>query len=380
MSFDPMTMEVIINNMAVGSLVLWAKIVLLPWRPWFTSERFDTDPQNPEEMNLDDVTVLIPARNEAKVIEATLKQVIAQGKGIRVILINDHSTDNTAALASSLNYESLKIMESQTLPEGWGGKMWGLEQGRTAVETPYTMLLDADIMIADNLVGQLKAKMLANGLDFVSLMAHPPLKSFAEKLLMPAFIYFFKLLYPFRLANGKNKIVAAAAGGCVLTRTKVLEDIGGFGAIKGALIDDCALARKVKNKGHSTWLGLTHDARTVRPYSGMREIWDMVARTAYNQLMYSPFLLVATTLLLIITFIVPPLIVWLPSTMLFGAITLVLMYISYLPTVRFYRAPIWSLILLPVVGVMYMMMTWTSAIRYWQGEQVRWRGRIVYKG
>ena len=379
MFFDPMVMEVLNNYLAIGSLVLWAIIVLLPWRPWFTSERFDTDPQGLEEKNLDDVTVLIPARNEAQVIEATLKQVIAQGKGIKVILVNDHSTDDTASLAASLNYESLKIMESQHLPDGWGGKMWGLEQGRVEVHTPYTMLLDADIMISDNLVSQLKGKMVANGLDFVSLMAHPPLKSFAEKLLMPAFIYFFKLLYPFRLANSKHKIVAAAAGGCVLTRTAVLEDIGGFGVIREALIDDCALARKVKNKGFSTWLGLTHDARTVRPYSGMREIWDMVARTAYNQLMYSLTILVVCTLLLILAFLVPLFTLWLPSTMLFSTISLALMYISYWPTIRFYGVPFWSLLLLPLVGVMYMMMTWTSAIRYWQGEQVRWRGRIVYK-
>jgi len=379
MFFDPMVMEVLNNYLAIGSLVLWAIIVLLPWRPWFTGEQFDTDPQGPEEKNLDDVTVLIPARNEAQVIEATLKQVIAQGKGIKVILVNDHSTDDTASLAASLNYEGLRIMESQQLPDGWGGKMWGLEQGRVEVHTPYTMLLDADIMISDNLVSQLKVKMVANGLDFVSLMAHPPLKRFAEKLLMPAFIYFFKLLYPFRLANSKHKIVAAAAGGCVLTRTAVLEDIGGFGAIREALIDDCALARKVKNKGFSTWLGLTHDARTVRPYSGMREIWDMVARTAYNQLMYSLTILVVCTLLLILAFLVPLFTLWLPSTMLFSTISLALMYISYWPTIRFYGAPFWSLLLLPLVGVMYMMMTWTSAIRYWQGEQVRWRGRIVYK-
>ena len=155
MFFDPMVMEVLNNYLAIGSLVLWAIIVLLPWRPWFTSERFDTVPQGLEEKNLDDVTVLIPARNEAQVIEATLKQVIAQGKGIKVILVNDHSTDDTASLAASLNYESLRIMESQHLPDGWGGKMWGLEQGRVEVHTPYTMLLDADIMISDNLVSQL---------------------------------------------------------------------------------------------------------------------------------------------------------------------------------------------------------------------------------
>ena len=374
-----MGLEIIINYLAIGSFLLWAIIILLPWRPWFTSERFDTSFENQNELSLSDITVLIPARNESQVIQATLERVIAQGRDINIILINDHSTDKTGELATALNYKNLRIIESQELPAGWGGKMWGLEQGRTEVKTPYTMLLDADIMIADNLIDQLKGKMLANGLDFVSLMAHPPLKGFSEKLLMPAFIYFFKLLYPFRVANSKHKIVAAAAGGCVLTKTEVLEKIGGFGAIKDALIDDCELARKVKNNGYSTWLGLTHDARTIRPYSGMKEIWDMVARTAYNQLMYSFFLLVTCTLLMVLAFVIPLIAIWIPGTMLYGGITLALMYISYLPIVFFYRMPLWSMLLLPLVGIMYMMMTWTSAIRYWQGEKVRWRGRIIYK-
>ena len=149
--------------------------------------------------------------------------------------------------------------------------------------------------------------------------------------------------------------------------------------MKHALIDDCTLARKVKSNGYRIWLGLTHAVRTVRPYKGIGEIWNMVARTAYTQLLYSSWLLLLCTFLMVLAFLLPLVAVFDPSLFWFGAGALTLIYITYLPTVFYYRAPSWSLLLLPVVGAMYLMMTWTSAFRYWQGEQVRWRGRIVYK-
>ena len=365
--------------LSLSSLSLWVIIFLLPWRPWLTVEAFRLGSEKKEVTDLSDVTVLIPARNEAEVIRHTLSRVVAQGGGVRIVLVNDNSTDETAGLASSLKYDHFTLIQSKPLPGEWSGKLWGLEQGREQVKTPYVLLLDADIEIDPSLLEKLKSKLLSENLDFVSLMAKPPLHSFWEKLLMPAFIYFFKLLYPFRLSNSNNKLIAAAAGGCILTKTHILEKIGGFAAIKDALIDDCTLARKVKSQGYRIWLGLTHAVRTVRPYKGLSEIWNMVARTAYTQLLYSPLLLLLCTLLMILAFLIPLVVLFYPSLVWFALGALALIYLTYLPTVLYYRAPFWSLLLLPLVGAMYLMMTWTSAVRYWRGEQVRWRGRVVYK-
>lgn len=368
-------MEVLV----LASFCLWLIILLLPWRPWWISEQFKIDSSTPENLDLQNVTVLVPARNEGQVINSTLQAVVDQGGALNVIVINDNSTDNTQEQIEKLQYEKLKIIEGKSLPEGWSGKLWSLEQGRKLVDTEYTLLLDADVNISKNLVLQLKCKLEREKLDLVSLMVQPPLNQIHEKLLMPAFIYFFKLLYPFRLANSNSKYVAAAAGGCILAKTCVLHDIGGFGSLQNALIDDCTLAKKVKELGRRTWLGLTKEARTVRPYNGIRDIWDMVARTAYNQLHYSPFLLLLCTTLMLLTFIVPLIAILMPVHRVFGLLTLLVLYITFLPTIFYYRVPLWSWFSLPFVGVMYLMMTWTSAIRYWQGEQVRWRGRTVYK-
>ena len=369
----------ILLYLSLASFALWVIICLLPWGPWLTSESFNIGKKTGNEIDLSDVTVLVPARNEARVIQHTLSRVIAQGDGVQIILVDDNSTDETVELAGSLKSDHLTIIPGKPLPEGWSGKLWGLEQGRKEVTTSYILLLDADIECDPDMLRALKTKLEDENLDFVSLMAKPPMHSFWDKLLMPAFIYFFKLLYPFRLSNSRNKIIAATAGGCILTKTHILEEIGGFAAIKHALIDDCTLARKVKDRGYRIWLGLTRTIRTVRPYKGLGEIWNMVARTAYTQLLYSPTLLLLCTLLMVLAFFVPLMGIFPPQLFWFGAGTLALIYLTYLPTVVYYRAPFWSLLLLPVVGAMYLMMTWTSAIRYWKGEQVRWRGRVVYR-
>jgi cellulose synthase/poly-beta-1,6-N-acetylglucosamine synthase-like glycosyltransferase len=210
-------------------------------------------------------------------------------------------------------------------------------------------------------------------------MDAPALNGFWDTLLMPAFIYFFKLLYPFKLANSKYKWISAAAGGCIMMKKEILDDMGGFGAIKDELIDDCMLARKAKNLGYRTWLGLTHAAKSNRPYNGFAELWNMVARTAYTQLHYSISLLLVCTVLMILVY-------WLPiaGLIIFGgyfliapACALLTMMITFVPILRYYGLnAAWALIF-PITATLFLAMTWTSAIRYWRGERMRWRGRVV---
>ena len=205
---------------------------------------------------LDEITVLIPARNEAEVIQRTLQSVIEQGPGLRIVLIDDNSEDATVEKTRQMRISDLRIIRSAPLPPGWSGKLWALEQGRLQVTTPYTLLLDADIELARGIVKTLREKMDREGIPFVSLMAMPSMSGSWEKLLMPAFVHFFKVLYPFGRVNSHRTRVAAAAGGCILMETRMLDQIGGFESIKSAVIDDCALARPSQVTGIQNLVGV----------------------------------------------------------------------------------------------------------------------------
>lgn len=327
---------------------------------------------------LNDITVVIPARNEAEVIGSTLSALKEQGQGLKVIVVDDESEDGTFDIANRTTLENLKIIRSKSLPKGWTGKLWAQEQGLQEVDTDFTLLLDADIELLPGLMNALKSKLEKDELQFVSLMAVLRFSTFWEKLLMPSFIYFFKLIYPFALSNQQGRKMAAAAGGCILVRTDALRKIGGMASIKDAVIDDCTLAKKIKSAGYKTWVGLTHAVVSQRPYDKLSEIWEMVARTAYTQLYYSVWLLMGCTLTMLLMF-------WAPVTGLFyfqGAaqlisfFSLVMMVVTYLPTLKFYSfSPAWS-IAMPVIAGLYLLMTWTSALRYWRGERSRWKGRV----
>ncbi len=324
-----------------------------------------------------DVTVLIPARNEARVIQKTLRSLASQGAALNVVVVDDQSTDDTAEIARKTTTHSLLVISGQPLPAGWSGKLWALEQGRPLVKTPLTLLMDADIELRPGLVRTLRDKMATDDLQFVSLMVEPSMTGRWEKLLMPAFVYFFKLLYPFRLSNSPFPKVAAAAGGCILLKTRLLEEIGGFAALRGALIDDCTLARKVKSVGGKTWLGLTHSARSLRSYTRLGDLGDMVARTAFTQLKYSNGLLMLCTAVMVIGFWLPWLGLFYPSAEVktTAVAALIAMMLSYMPTLKFYgRSPTWAFAM-PLIGTFYLAMTWSSAIRYWRGERARWKDR-----
>jgi hopene-associated glycosyltransferase HpnB len=371
-------MEAFCMVLAVLSTVLWIGFALLPWRPWSNREVLDAMEGADGDAVLEDITVLIPARNEAEVIQRTLRALIKQGPGLKIVLIDDNSEDATVEKAHELRISDLRIVQSAPLPSGWSGKLWALEQGRQHVTTPRALLLDADIELAPGIVKTLRKKMAQQGIPFVSLMAMFSMSGIWEKLLMPAFVHFFKILYPFRRVNSQQTRAAAAAGGCILVETRLLDQIGGFASIKSAVIDDCALARRVKSQGCKIWLGLTHSVKSIRSYEQLREIWDMVARTAFAQLRYSIGLLMLCTLVMLLVYQAPVALVLSANGVIryLALASLMIMFVTYLPILRFYdRSWGWALGL-PMVAGLFLAMTWTSAIRYWRGERSRWKGRI----
>ncbi|MCD6294599.1 MAG: glycosyltransferase [Deltaproteobacteria bacterium] len=355
---------------------LWLIILLLPWQPGSTREFLDGEPDDCSD-DLSDITVLIPARNEAEVIQTTLAGVMAQGRDVKVILVDDQSEDQTAALAGEMFETDLKIISGQPLPDGWSGKLWALHQGFQQVDTPLALLLDADIELKPGILSKLRREMMKKKIHLISLMAYLRMVSPWEKLLMPAFIYFFKLLYPFRLSNSDFPWVAAAAGGCILLRTDMLKAIGGFAAIRGQLIDDCALARKIKSMGGRTWIGLTHSAISLRAYDRPGVIWHMVARTAFHQLRYSITLLLLLTGVMILMFGLPVAGLLFPSVtaVMLSLCAFITMILGYIPTLKFYHLSWKWACLMPLIGLLFLAMTWTSAIRFWRGKGAEWKGR-----
>ncbi|MBV8100337.1 MAG: glycosyltransferase [Verrucomicrobia bacterium] len=369
-------LSVISILIVIGSLA-WSCILLLPWKPWSTRERLDSD-GSPPDFDLSDVTVLIPARDEAESISRTLAGLERQGKHLAVIVIDDQSSDGTADLAKRSFRGNLQVLLGKELPESWVGKLWALEQGRQVATTESILLLDADIELAPGTIHALKSKLEAENLDLVSLMAELRMRTLWEKILSPAFIFFFKLLYPFAVGNDPISRLGVAAGGCVLIRTGKLKAIGGFSALKASIIDDCELAKRVKQSGGRTWIGLTHSAKSMRAYPSLGSFWNMVARTAFTQLRYSVLLLLVTTLLMALVFWCPFLGLADRSMIVRAAswLGLVSMCIAYLPVVRFYRQTPFLVITLPVVSSLYLLMTWSSAIRYWRGQRSMWKGRM----
>ena len=352
--------------------VMWVGLLLTPWRPWSTRERIEADPQA-GSVDLSEITVLIPARNEVDVIGLTLAGLQSQGHGLQVIVVDDQSSDATAQIAAS--FPNTRVVGGQPLPEGWAGKLWALEQGKSHVRTPMTLLLDADIQLQPGLLPALLVHKRNDNRQFVSLMADLRRTSFWDRLLLPAFVYYFKLIYPFSLSNSSFRHVAAAAGGCILVDTEALQRAGAFASLRNALIDDCTLARQVKNAGYRTWLGLSRGVVSLRPYGDLRSIHDMVARSAFTQLGYSTAVLLIVTILFIFAYGVPFILLGSSETWRLGLLALIAMMLSYLPMLRYYGMRLTWALLLPLSALLYIGMTWSSAIRYWRGVRSRWKDR-----
>lgn len=363
-------MDALLTLLAILAAIAWLGLLALPWRPWDTRERLDS---KPGEHDLSAVTVLIPARNEADHIAETVAAVRAQGPGLRIWVIDDQSEDDTAARARAAGAEVLTGHPPP--PPGWSGKLWALEQARRRVPTSLILQLDADITLRPGVLPAL-LDLREQGYSVASAMALLPAGNVVQRLLLPAYVWFFKLLYPFELANSRSRRHAAAAGGCLLIDRHLLADFGGYRSIARELIDDCALAAQAKRRGSRTWVGLSHDVISRRDCSRLGQVRDLVARTAYTQLRHSPGWLLAVTALMLVLFWVPPL-AWLGGVGagIAGAVAWVASMAAYVPLLRFYRlSPLWALGL-PITALLYLWMCWVSAWRHWWGRGAEWKGR-----
>ena len=371
--------------LAFISLIVWLVLWLRHGDFWKT----DISPVPGLPNDWPNIVAVIPARNEADGIGRAVGSLLTQDyKGtIRVVVIDDESTDDTAIVAERTASaagaaDRLTIIGGSPTPPGWTGKMWAVSQGlaKAAEIDPsarYVLLTDGDISHGPRNVAHLVARAEGGALDLTSLMVRLRCESFAERFLIPAFVFFFEMLYPFAWVNDPAKKTAGAAGGCMLVRRTALEKIGGIAAIKGALIDDCALAIALKRNG-PIWLGLTNDAHSLRVYGDMSEVWNMVARTAYTQLNYSPLLLAGTVLGLAITFLAPPLFFLFGhgAASDFGFLAWAIQVWCYIPILRFYGMPLWWAPVLPAVGTVYLAATLDSALRHMRGKGGAWKGRF----
>jgi hopene-associated glycosyltransferase HpnB len=375
-------------GLAALSLAIWLYLLLgrgLFWRP-FLGRPAAPPPRWPS------VVAVVPARNEAAVVGEAIASLLSQryAGDFRVVLVDDHSSDGTAAAARQAaagvgQEQRLAVESAPPLPQGWTGKLWALASGVEAVERggdppDFYFFTDADIVHAPGNLWYLVARAEAERRDLVSEMVLLRCRSAAERFLIPAFVFFFAMLYPFRWSNDRRRGTAAAAGGCVLLRRSAYQRIGGLAAIRGALIDDCALAKAVKTSGGATWLGLTREARSVRPYPAIADVWRMVARTAYAQLRYSPLILAGTVLGLAVTYLAPVALVFAGgSTAWLAGAAWLAMALAYLPMVRFYElSPLYAP-LLPAAASVYLAATVDSARRYWRGAGGEWKGRVEWR-
>lgn len=327
-----------------------------------------------------DVDIIVPARDESETIQAAIGSLLAQdyGGNFRVILVDDNSTDATAERAGSA--PKLQIIRLESKPAGWSGKLWALHEGIATSRSALVLLTDADIVHQPAHLASLVAKLQSARLDLVSEMVRLNCSSFAERMLVPAFVYFFQMLYPFAKVNDASSAVAAAAGGTVLVRREALERIGGIEVIKDALIDDVALAKAVK-RGGPIFLAHSELAASIRPYPKIADLWHMISRTAFTQLRYSTALLILTMTALTLVWLVPPWEVAFGSGWRFGCglAACVLAACSYLPTLsRYQRNKLWALAL-PLIAVFYMAATAASAVNYWRGKGARWKNRAYQR-
>ncbi|HTZ35962.1 MAG TPA: glycosyltransferase [Stellaceae bacterium] len=334
------------------------------------------------------IVAVIPARDEADVIGAAVGSLLAQDYQGRldIVVVDDHSSDGTAAIARAAATaagagDRVKVIAAPPMPRGWTGKLWAMRQGTALaaeLRPDYLLLTDADIVHAADNLRCLVARAESGGYDLVSLMVRLHCHGFWERLLVPAFVFFFFKLYPPRWVADSAHRIAAAAGGCMLLRSATFARVGGVESIRGEIIDDCALARRVKAVGR-VWLGLAEATRSVRPYGSWRPLWDMIARCAFAQLRYSPALLAAMLLMMALIYLAPPLLVLAsgrPPAMLLGGLAWLAMAGAFLPILRLYRCPPAVALLLPAIAAFYMAATLGSAVQFWRRRGGAWKGRF----
>jgi hopene-associated glycosyltransferase HpnB len=374
--------------LAAAALAIWLYLVFARGFFWLARER-DTAPARLPAA-LPPVAIVVPARNEADNIAQSVTSLLGQDyPALSLIVVDDDSNDGTAdvarrAAAAHGAEAKLTIVDSRTLPAGWTGKLWAVKQGIAAAQEKfapkYLMLTDADIVHAPDTLSWLVAQAEANGLVLTSLTARWRCENLPERVHIPAFIYFFQMLYPFAWVNRPDHPMAGAAGGCMLVRADALRAAGGIEVIRDALIDDCTLAAAMKKQG-PIWVGLTDRSVSVRPYASWTDMRRMIARSAYAQLQYSPLLLAGTILGMVLTYLVPVFAALFAHgwAQLVGALTWALMALSFQPTLRLYRlSPLWG-VALPAISFLFMLYTLDSAYQYAAGKGGSWKGRVQAK-
>ena len=383
-------MMAILFVLSCVSLLIWCVLLFARGGFWRTRPAAPLAVQPREAWPA--VAAVVPARNEVDVIAQAVSSLLAQeyAGAFHVIVVDDHSTDGTAdaARAAALQLQCpdrLTVIAAKPLPAGWSGKVWAQSQGIEAVRTlgvpaDFLLLTDADIGHPTDAVAQLVERADVERRDLVSLMVRLRCDSFWEKALIPAFVFFFAKLYPFAWVNNPRNRTAAAAGGCMLVRRTALEEAGGIESIRAELIDDCSLAARIKHRGtgrHPIRLDVAARSVSLRPYDSWRDIWNMIARTAFTQLRYSPWLLGGTLAGMAIIYLLPPLAALalgptgLPAWLAWAA-----MCCAYAPMLRYYgRSPLWAPFL-PLIALFYVGATFASAVRYWRGKGGQWKARV----
>jgi hopene-associated glycosyltransferase HpnB len=374
--------------LATLALAVWVYLMTARGGYWLAAERDDRPEPAPPAV-WPRVTAVIPARDEVETIATTIRSLLGQAYPglLSIVLVDDESRDGTAtaaraAAAAAGSSDRLTVLTGRPLPAGWTGKLWAVHQGvaqaTSAVPPPdYLLLTDADITYRPDALAPLVARAEAGGNALTSLMVKLRCESVAERIFVPAFVYFFQMLYPFGWVNRCDHPLGAAAGGCMLVRPQALAAAGGIAAIRSALIDDCTLGAALKKQG-PVWLGLTERVTSARPYEHFEDIRRMVARSAYAQLGYSPWLLAGCILGMALTYLAAPALAVAGSGLaqVLGAAAFALMVISYQPILRFYRrSPLWGLAL-PLIALAYMAFTLDSAYQHVRGRGGLWKGRV----
>ncbi len=380
-----MTVSVTIASFALG---IWLYLIFAHGAFWLGRECDDEDPPAlPKGHRWPSVVAVVPARNEADMLPRSLASLLAQDYpgSLSLLIVDDQSDDGTAAVAGSMASgasRELVVVQGRPLPAGWTGKVWAMQQGVAHAEMlgkrpDYLLLTDADIEYAPEALRRLVVRAEGMGLVLTSLLAKLNCESLAERALIPPFVFFFQMLYPFGWVNRSTRAMAAAAGGCMLVERLALQKAGGIAAIRAALIDDCALARLMKAEG-PIWLGLTDRVCSLRPYPRVRDIRHMVARSAYAQLRFSPWLLFGTLVGMGATYFAAPILAIFgrdPANAI-AALAWVLMMLAFQPTLRRYRlSPFWAATL-SLAAVAYLVFTLDSAYQHWQGRGGAWKGRV----
>jgi hopene-associated glycosyltransferase HpnB len=368
----------------------WLFALFLRGGFWRAAERDDALAPTPAApASWPRVVAIVPARDEALVIGRSVASLLRQDYPgtFDIVIVDDHSADGTAALARAAAAEAgaedrLAVLSASDLPGGWTGKLWAMHCGVAHVATlpvppDYVLFSDADIGYSAETLTALVSRAQRDGLVLTSLMAQLHCESLAERALIPAFIFFFQMLYPFAWVNRPENATAAAAGGCMLVRRSALQAAGGLAAVRGELIDDCALGRLLKRQG-PIWLGLTHRARSLRAFRAFGDIRPMVSRSAYAQLQYSPWLLLGTVLAIAITCVAPPVLVAVTSGLprWLAAAAWAQMALALQPTLRFYGLSGWWGVAMPAIAGAYLAFTLDSALQHWRGRGGMWKGRV----